>query len=65
MENKMESMKNQLNEISQVRHIQNQRELEMIAAGKKSAWDTKEPVNKKNKSLFQKDKDSAKVSNLL
>lgn len=41
MESKMESMKNQLNEISQVRHVQNQRELEMIAGGKRSAWDTK------------------------
>lgn len=37
----MQSMKNKLNEISQVRQRENHRELEMLAAGKKSAWDTK------------------------
>jgi hypothetical protein len=37
----------------------------MLAAGKKSLWDAKEPVYKKPKQVAQKDKDSTKVSNLL
>lgn len=38
----------------------------MLAAGKKALWDTKEPAYKKPKtSTINKDKDSAKISNLL
>lgn len=37
----------------------------MLAGGKRALWDAKEPVYKQTKGTFQKDKDSAKVSNLL
>ena len=37
----------------------------MLAAGKKSLWDRKQPVSKKPKQSAGKDMDSAKVSNLL
>lgn len=59
-------LKNQLYQQSQVKKASYEKELTLLAAGKKSLWDTKTQGSKKlGQTAGTKNQDNAKISNLL
>lgn len=66
MSRQLEQLKNQLYEQSLVKKTFNERQLQMLAQGKKNMWDiTKDRQPKKINSVQKRDQDNNKVTNLL